>query len=130
MDKFFTQKTCDRCGGSLDGGRIMSMLNTDCLCLSCKNKEQQHQKYKQGTETELAEIKKGNYNYRGLLKEQKITNKLLEQILEIRDLGKYNMFDVSGVQKEAYERNYFELVNLIEEDIRTYLNFILYGTRR
>lgn len=129
MDKFFTQKTCDRCGGTLDGGRIMSMLNTDCLCLSCKKKEQQHPKYKEATETELAEIKKGNYNYQGLLKEQKITNKLLEQILEIRDLGKYNMFDVTEVQKEAYERDYFELVNLIEEDIRAYLHFILYGIR-
>ena len=39
MDWFFTQNTCDRCGGSLSGGRIMSMLNTDCLCLACKEKE-------------------------------------------------------------------------------------------
>ena len=26
-DKFFTQTTCDRCGGSLAGGRTMSMLS-------------------------------------------------------------------------------------------------------
>lgn len=31
MDKFFTQKTCDRCGGSLEKGRIMSMLNAGML---------------------------------------------------------------------------------------------------
>ncbi len=129
MDKFFTQKTCDRCGGSLDIGRIMSMFNTDCLCLDCKKKEKHHPKYKEVAETELAEVKKGNYNYQGLLKEQKITDKLLEQILEIRDLGKYNMFDVAAIQKEAYERGYFELVNLIQEDIRAYLHFILYGTK-
>ncbi len=68
MDKFFTQKTCDRCGGSLDGARIMSMLNTDCLCLYCKKKEKQHPKYREATDAELAEVKKGNYNYQGLLK--------------------------------------------------------------
>ncbi len=129
MDKFFTQKTCDRCGGSLDIGRIMSMFNTDCLCLDCKKKEKHYPKYKEAVETELAEVKKGNYNYQGLLKEQKITDKLLEQILEIRNLGKYNMFDVAAIQKEAYEKGYFELVNLIQEDIRAYLNFILYGTK-
>lgn len=33
MDKFFTQKTCDRCGGSLENGRIMSMFNTECICM-------------------------------------------------------------------------------------------------
>ena len=27
MDAFFTQTTCDRCGGSLAGGRTMSMLS-------------------------------------------------------------------------------------------------------
>lgn len=129
MERFFTQKTCDRCGGSLEDGRIMSMLNTDCLCLNCKKKEKQHPQYKEAAEAELAEIRQGNYNYQGLFKEQKITHELLKQILEIRDSGKYNMFDVTGVQREAYERNYLELVNLIEEDIRAYLNFILHGTR-
>lgn len=129
MDKFYTQKTCDRCGGSLKGGRIMSMLNTDCLCLACKKKEKEHPHYKEAVKAELEEVKKGNYNYEGLLKEQKITDKLLKQILDIRDSGKYNMFDVSGIQREAYEKGYYELVTLIEEDKNDYLNFILYGTR-
>ncbi len=129
MDKFFIQQTCDRCGGSLEGGRIMSMLNTDCLCLECKNKEKQHPRYKAAAEAELKEVQKGNYSYRGLLNDQRITDKLLGQIVEIRKLGKYNMSDVNGVQREAYEKGYFELVVLIEEDIRAYLNFILYGTR-
>lgn len=33
MDKFFTQTTCDRCGGSLEAGRTMSMFNEDCICM-------------------------------------------------------------------------------------------------
>ena len=39
MDRFFTQATCDRCGASLENGRIMSMFNTEGICLRCKEKE-------------------------------------------------------------------------------------------
>lgn len=66
MDKFFTQKYCDRCGGSLEGGRIMSMYNTECLCMSCKEKEEQCSDYSEAAEADNAEIRKGNYNYKGI----------------------------------------------------------------
>ena len=33
MDKFFTQKHCDRCGNDLSAGRTMSMYNEDCICM-------------------------------------------------------------------------------------------------
>lgn len=66
MDKFFTQKTCDRCGGSLKDGRIMSMYNEDCICLSCKDKEIKQSDYKEAVEAEHEEIKKGNYNFKGI----------------------------------------------------------------
>lgn len=66
MDKFFTQTHCDRCGGSLKGGRIMSMYNTDCLCLSCKNKELKRADYREAVKAEHEEIKKGNYNYKDI----------------------------------------------------------------
>lgn len=65
-DKFFTQKYCDRCGGSLEKGRIMSMYNEDCICLECKEKEQKRSDYKQAQDAELAEVKKGNYNFKGI----------------------------------------------------------------
>lgn len=66
MDKFFTQKTCDLCGGSLKDGRIMSMYNEDCICLSCKDKEMKQSDYKEAVEAEHEEIKKGNYNFKGI----------------------------------------------------------------
>lgn len=66
MDKFFSQRFCDRCGGSLEQGRIMSMLNTDCICLACKEKEKSRSDYKEAAAAELEEIKKGNYNYKGI----------------------------------------------------------------
>lgn len=66
MDKFFTQKTCDRCGGSLEKGRIMSMFNTDCNCMDCLEKEKKDKDYEKAVVAEMEEIKKGNYNYKGI----------------------------------------------------------------
>lgn len=66
MDKFFSQSSCDRCGGSLEQGRIMSMLNTDCICLACKEKEKARSDYEEAVKAEHEEIKKGNYNYKGI----------------------------------------------------------------
>ena len=66
MDRFFTQKSCDRCGGSLSGGRIMSMYSTECLCLDCKEKEKDRADYQAAVQAELDEVKKGNLNYKGI----------------------------------------------------------------
>ena len=66
MDKFFSQKNCDRCGGSLDSGRIMSMFNEDCICMSCKNKETKRADYNKAVQADHKEIKKGNYNFKGI----------------------------------------------------------------
>lgn len=49
------------------------------------------------------------------------------QILAIRDMGLTNMFDVHMVQRLAFDRNYFELVNFLEEHRKEYVQFILYG---
>ena len=66
MDRFFTQKYCDRCGGALEHGRIMSMFNTDCLCLDCKEKETRRQDYPAAVKSEREEVKKGNTNFKGI----------------------------------------------------------------
>ncbi len=66
MDRFFTQTTCDRCGGSLEKGRIMSMFNTDCICMDCKKKETQRTDYKKAQDADIQEIRKGNYNFSGI----------------------------------------------------------------
>ena len=66
MDRFFTQKSCDRCGASLENGRIMSMFNTDCICLVCKEKEKSRQDYPAAVKAEHDAVKKGNSNYKGI----------------------------------------------------------------
>lgn len=66
MDRFFTQRNCDRCDGSLEKGRIMSMFNEDCICMECKDKETKDADYKKARDTEAEEVRKGNYNYKGI----------------------------------------------------------------
>ena len=66
MDNFFSQKYCDRCGGSLDGGRIMSMYNEDCICMSCKEKERKRPDYKQAQDADIEAIRAGDYNFSGI----------------------------------------------------------------
>lgn len=66
MDRFFTQTTCDRCGGSLSGGRIMSMFNKDCICMACKEKERNLPGYKAASKAEAEAVKAGNRNFDGI----------------------------------------------------------------
>lgn len=65
-DRFFTQKNCDRCGGSLENGRIMSMFNTDCICMDCKDKEREHINYREAQEVENQGVLNGNLNFEGI----------------------------------------------------------------
>ena len=66
MDRFFSQKTCDRCGGSLAGGRTMSMYSTECICMACKKQEKARPDYKAAAQAELDAVKQGNFNYKGI----------------------------------------------------------------
>lgn len=66
MDTFFTQPRCDRCGGSLEAGRIMSMYNQDCICMACKKAEQQRADYAEAVAADHEAIKQGNYNFPGI----------------------------------------------------------------
>lgn len=66
MDRFFNQKHCDRCCGSLEGGRIMSMFSEETICMSCKEKETKDPEYQKAVEADHEEIRKGNFNYKGI----------------------------------------------------------------
>lgn len=49
-----------------------------------------------------------------------ISDIVVEQILLIRDTGKYNMFDIPNIQVEAYVRGYYELVIFLEDNLKDY----------
>lgn len=66
MDDFFSRKTCERCHKLLTLGRTMSMFNTQCICIPCADKEREDPEYQKAIRAEFEEIKKGNYNYKGL----------------------------------------------------------------
>ena len=65
-DRFFTQTECDRCGGSLDGGRTMSMFNTDTICMTCADAERKRKDYEAAREAERAAVKAGDRNFKGV----------------------------------------------------------------
>jgi hypothetical protein len=58
-----------------------------------------------------------------------ITDKIYDQILAVRDSGAVNMLDVYGVQREAYNRELYELVVFLEEHRKEYAEFIMTGKR-
>lgn len=55
------------------------------------------------------------------------TEEIKSQILEIRAEGRTNMFDITTVQRFAFEKRFFALVNFIEDDRAAYVHFILRG---
>ena len=56
-----------------------------------------------------------------------MSEKVKEQILAVRETGLTNMFDLNAVQRIAYDMDFFELVNFIEENKPAYVRFILTG---
>ncbi|MBR6278452.1 MAG: DUF5049 domain-containing protein [Bacteroidales bacterium] len=64
-------------------------------------------------------IEKWNSNIRKEeLKMAIITEEIKEQILKVRATGLVNMLDINGVQRVAFDNDFYELVCLIEEDKR------------
>lgn len=60
-----------------------------------------------------------------------ITDDIKEQILEVRDTGRTNMFMFSSVQRIAYEMKLFDLALFLEdrENRKAYVEFIMNGKR-
>jgi hypothetical protein len=59
--------------------------------------------------------------------EAKISDKIIEQILEVRNTGRTNMFDCNTVQWIANELELYDLVVFIEEHPERYIKFIFEG---
>lgn len=65
MDNFFTQKNCDRCGKSLKDGRIKVCLTAN-VSYGLQEKRMCRFGIQKGTRADIAEIRKGNYNFKGI----------------------------------------------------------------
>ena len=74
MDNFFSQETCDRCGASLKNkGRTMSMFNTDCICMKCKEEETKRPDYAMACDEEAQAVRAGNFHFLGIGYETSLT---------------------------------------------------------
>ena len=58
-----------------------------------------------------------------------MNEKVVSQIIDIRDSGRVNMFDIPSVQRLAFKMEFYELICLIEEDRAAYVRFILTGEK-
>jgi hypothetical protein len=65
-DNFFVAIRCDRCGRSLESGRIMSMYNDDVICMDCKEEEMKKENYNDAVQADIEAIRKGDYNFKGI----------------------------------------------------------------
>lgn len=54
---------------------------------------------------------------------------IFSQIMDIRNSGRVNMFDIPAVQRMAFEMGFYELICFIEEDRAAYVRFILTGEK-
>ena len=56
-----------------------------------------------------------------------MNEKIVSQIMDIRDSGRVNMFDIPSVQRMAFKMEFYELICFIEENRAAYVRFILTG---
>ena len=56
-----------------------------------------------------------------------MNEKIVSQIMDIRDSGRVNMFDIPAVQRMAFKMEFYELICFIERDRAAYVRFILTG---
>ena len=56
-----------------------------------------------------------------------MTDKVYDQLIDIRNSGETNMIDYLAVQQIAFDREYFELVMYIEDHKKEYAHFVIYG---
>lgn len=57
--------TCDRCGYETNAF-TGSYFNTETICLRCRDLEEQHPKFEEARQAELAAVEQGDYNFRGI----------------------------------------------------------------
>ena len=56
---------CQRCYNETRV-HIVSMFNTQEICMDCATKEKAHSEYENARKREAEEVRKGNYNYEGI----------------------------------------------------------------
>ena len=58
-------RRCQRCQATTDH-TIMSMFNTQIICMACKDKERRHPRYHEAVNAECEAVQRGNTNFLGI----------------------------------------------------------------
>lgn len=64
------KQRCDRCGQETLA-TIMSMFNTQTICMECKEAEKKDPRYQEARAADEAAIRGGNFNFPGIGKDGK-----------------------------------------------------------
>ena len=56
---------CQRCGKETNV-HILSVFNTQDVCLQCKEAEEEHPQYERARKAEDDAVRRGNYNFPGI----------------------------------------------------------------
>jgi predicted sulfurtransferase len=59
-------KKCERCKKPTNNTTIMSMFNTQVICMPCKEEEKENPRYMEAVEADRKAIVKGDYNFKGI----------------------------------------------------------------
>ena len=59
-------QNCQRCNKPTNGITIMSMFSAQIICMDCKKKETQDPRYADAVKADVEQIKKGNFNFKGI----------------------------------------------------------------
>jgi hypothetical protein len=62
---------CQRCQATTDY-TIMSMFNTQIICMACKDKERRHPRYTEAVSAECEAVQRGNTNFLGIGKPENL----------------------------------------------------------
>ena len=57
---------CGRCHKDTNGCTIMSMFDTQIICMDCADRESERGDYKDARKADENAIKNGNYNFNGI----------------------------------------------------------------
>lgn len=102
------KEICERCGKSLEGlAHTTSKLNTEVICMECKQEERAMQLYKFASLLEDEQCRAGNLNYEGVLNDRKyclldFKTKISGEIRHFKFVGINKLYDDELCPDELY----------------------------
>jgi hypothetical protein len=113
---------CDRCGQPSNVFKG-SIFNEEMICMDCIESEKERPDYTLAKQKEAEEVRKGNFNYKGLWNESKkfessefFTQEHIDQLLDkISDSGIESLSDIDKNQLKLFSEDDKEIIETIQK---------------